>query len=75
MDVTVLRVGGRAERLGVGEVADDRMSATRGDARGLLIVAHERRDVVTAAHERVENSPADVSCRARQKDSHRGRIS
>jgi ATP-dependent Clp protease protease subunit len=50
-------------------------SAARGNARRFLIVAHERRDIVTAAHERVEYSPADVSCRAGQKDSHRGRIS
>ena len=51
------------------------MSAARGDARGFLVVAHERRDVVTAAHERVEHGRADVSGRARQEDSHRGRIS
>ena len=37
------------------------MSAARGDARGFLIVAHERRHVVTAAHERVEYGRADVS--------------
>ena len=33
VDVAVLRVGGRAERLRIGEVADDRMAAARGDAR------------------------------------------
>ena len=75
VDVAVLRVGGRAERLRIGEIADDRMAAARGDARRLAVVAHERRHVVTAAHERVEHGRADVSRRAGQKDPHRGRIS
>ena len=40
-----------------------------------LVVAHERGDVVSAAHERVEHGGADVTGRAREKDPHRGRIS
>ena len=47
-------------------------AATRA---AFLVVAHERRHVVTAAHERVEHGGADVSGRAGQKDPHRGRIS
>ena len=75
VDVAVLRFGGAAKRLRIGQIADDRCAAARGDSRGLLIVAHERGHIVPAAHERVEHGRADVSGRARQKDSHRGRIS
>ena len=75
MDVTVLCFRRDAEGLGIREVADDGMPATRRHASRFLIVAHERRHVVRAAHERVENGGADVACRASQKNSHRGRIS
>ena len=65
--VAVLRFGGAAKRLDVAEVADDRMRAARGDALGLLGVAHERRDGVTAAKQRVEHGRADVAGRTGQE--------
>ena len=68
--VSVLRFGGAAKRLGLAEVADDRMRAARRDARGLLVVAHERRHVVTAAKQRVEHRRADVAGRTGKKNAH-----
>ena len=75
VDVAVLRVGAAAERLGIGQVADDRMRAALGDVAGLFVVADERGHVVSAAHERVENGGADVARRPGQKDPHRGCVS
>ena len=73
--VAVLRLGAAPVRLGIGEVADDRMRAALGDAPRLLVVADERRHVVSGAHQRVEHGAADVSGGAAQEDPHRGRIS
>src|SRR5205085_9051109 len=70
--VAVLRVDAAAERVRLFEVADHRVGAALGDAPRLLVVADERRHVVSAAHQRVEHGRADVARRARQKDPHRG---
>jgi hypothetical protein len=42
---------------------------------GLPVVAYERRHLVAASHERIEDSAADVSSGSGQEDAHRGRIS
>jgi len=73
--VAVLRVGGRAERFGLGKISDHRVRTALCDAARLLLVADQRGHVVSAAHERVEHGGADVAGRASQEDSHRGRIS
>src|SRR3990170_7765715 len=70
MHVPVLRVGGAPVRLGIAEIADDRVRAARGDMGGLLVVAHERRDVVPGADERVENGRADVAGGTGQEEPH-----
>ena len=75
VDISVLRLRRTAVRFGIREVADHRMAAAFCHAARSLAVADQRGHRVSAAHERVENSGADVSRGAREKDSHRGRIS
>src|SRR5438445_10220142 len=58
------------ERLRLGEVPDHRHGAALGDAPGFLVVAHQRGDVVTAAHERVEHGRANVTGCASEEDPH-----
>jgi hypothetical protein len=70
VDVAVLRVGRRAKRFRIRQIADDRPRAARRDVGGLLVVAHERRHLVTAANERVENGAADVAGGAGEEDAH-----
>src|SRR5262245_44978641 len=70
VNVAVLRVGSGAIGVRFADIADDRPRATRGHARGFLVVANERGDVVAAANQRVEYSPADVARRTGQEDSH-----
>src|SRR5215470_17978351 len=48
------------------------MPASSRDTSRLLVVAHERRYVVTGLHQRIEYSPADVAGRTGQKDPHEG---
>ena len=59
----------------LGEISDHRPAAARRNGARLLVVTHERGNVVAAAHERVEHGRADVAGRAGQEDPHRGRIS
>src|SRR5258706_584009 len=70
MDVSVLRVRHGAIGIRLAEVADDRPRASRRYTCGFLVVAHERRDVVTGAHERLEHCTADVSGCTGEEDSH-----
>ena len=49
MHVTVLRVGSGFVRLGLGEISNQRTRTTLGDATRFLVVAHERRHVVTVS--------------------------
>src|SRR5262249_51460038 len=70
LDVAVLRLGGRAERFGIGEVADDRLATASCDAARFLGITDERGHLMTAAHESFEHRPADVSRRAGQEDAH-----
>ena len=71
----VLRVRGSPERLRFRQIANHGTRPARGDARRLVVVAHERRHVVPAAHERVENGRTNVSSGAREENPHEGRIS
>src|SRR5262245_10443112 len=48
------------------------MPAASRDTSRLLVVAHERRHVVTGLHQRIEYSPADVARRTGQEDPHEG---
>jgi hypothetical protein len=52
--VAVLPVGDAAERFGLGQVADDRMAAALRHAPRLLVVADERRDVVSVDEQRAD---------------------
>src|SRR5476651_1852268 len=51
------------------------MAAAGLDAPRFFVVAHERRHIVPAAHERVEYGAADISGRAGEKDAHAKRNS
>jgi len=73
--VAVLRVGGCAIRLGIGEIANHRVRALRGDVRRLFVVPDERRDLVSAAQQRIENRTADIAGGTGEEDSHRERYS
>ena len=75
MDVAVLRVGGGAKRLGIGEIADHRMAAALRHQPRFLIVAHQRGHIVSGAQKCVQHRCADVAGCASEKDPHRGRIS
>src|SRR5206468_736716 len=72
MDVSVLAVGGLPERIRFGEVAEHRMAAALRDVTRFLVVADQRRDVVTGANERVEHGGTDVAGGTGEKDPHRG---
>src|SRR5262245_31429533 len=48
------------------------MRAALRHATGLLLVAHERRDVMTGFHHRIEHRAADVARRSGQEDPHGG---
>ena len=74
VDVAILRIRRGTVRFGFREIADDRPGAACGDARRLLVVADERRDVVPGAHERVEHCAANVAGRASQEDPHLGAL-
>ena len=53
------------------KIADDALGAALLHAARLAGIAHERRHLVPAAHQRLENRAADVAGRARQKNPHR----
>ena len=72
VDVSVLRVGGGAERFGLRQAAQDRMGPLCGNARRLFVVAHERGHLVSGPDEDVEHSAADVTGGAGQEYTHEG---
>src|SRR5262245_47139989 len=72
MNVRIESLGGGAIRLKLLQVAEQCRHAARGQRIAGLGRTHEGGDLMVGAQQRLEDSRADVSCRARQEDAHEG---